>query len=172
METSLVFIAGGVLCLIALGITAVGMRNESFPGSPRVVAGVLGLTALIVAITATGAVLSARDEQGKRRGETEELLVEAREEESKRESGTILRELQGEEKAQQLFSDRCGACHVLQAAGTEGQVGPSLDDLDPKAGRVERAIVRGGLDTGRMPERLLRGDDVELVSEYVAAATK
>ena len=28
----------------------------------------------------------------------------------------------------QLFSEKCGSCHVLQDAGTQGVVGPNLDD--------------------------------------------
>jgi cytochrome c oxidase subunit 2 len=33
--------------------------------------------------------------------------------------------VQGEE----LFVSQCGSCHVLQAAGTQGQVGPNLDEV-------------------------------------------
>ena len=28
----------------------------------------------------------------------------------------------------QLFSQKCGACHVMQAANTQGRIGPNLDD--------------------------------------------
>ena len=33
----------------------------------------------------------------------------------------------------QLFTDRCGSCHVLADAGTAGQVGPNLDDAFAQA---------------------------------------
>lgn len=29
---------------------------------------------------------------------------------------------------EELFVARCGSCHVLEAAGTQGQIGPNLDD--------------------------------------------
>ena len=31
-------------------------------------------------------------------------------------------------RGKELFSQKCGACHVLQDAGTAGQTGPNLDD--------------------------------------------
>jgi mono/diheme cytochrome c family protein len=34
-----------------------------------------------------------------------------------------------DEDAKALFADNCGACHTLAAAGTDGVVGPDLDDL-------------------------------------------
>ena len=33
-----------------------------------------------------------------------------------------------EERGQMLFVDNCGACHTLDAAGTNGAVGPNLDE--------------------------------------------
>ena len=47
-----------------------------------------------------------------------------------------------------LFSDNCGSCHTLSAAGTSGQVGPNLDDVDLEAATIE-SVVRGG--SGGMP---------------------
>jgi len=171
METSLVFVAGIALCVIALGIAAIGMRSEGFP-SPGVLKGMLVGTALVVVLTGAGAVLAARHEQDHRRGETEELLAEAHESDEERESGTVLRELRGEEQAQSLFTARCGVCHQMEAAGTKGEVGPDLDSLAPNAERTLKAIQQGGLDTGRMPERLVEGGRAKLVADYVAAATK
>ncbi|MGH3037405.1 MAG: cytochrome c oxidase subunit II [Gaiellaceae bacterium] len=43
--------------------------------------------------------------------------------------------VQGEE----LFASQCGSCHVLQAAGTQGQVGPNLDEA---LQGVDAAFVR------------------------------
>ncbi|HNM40522.1 MAG TPA: cytochrome c, partial [Giesbergeria sp.] len=42
----------------------------------------------------------------------------------------------------------CALCHTLKAAASSGQVGPDLDELQPDAERVLRA-VRNGL--GVMP---------------------
>jgi mono/diheme cytochrome c family protein len=47
-----------------------------------------------------------------------------------------------------VFAATCGSCHTLSAAGTNGQVGPNLDDSSLSPGEVE-SIVRDG--RGSMP---------------------
>jgi cytochrome c6 len=47
-----------------------------------------------------------------------------------------------------LFSDRCGGCHRLSAAGTSGAVGPKLDGLGLDAATVRRTVRDG---RGAMP---------------------
>jgi mono/diheme cytochrome c family protein len=32
------------------------------------------------------------------------------------------------DQGKQLFTQKCGTCHVMQAAGTQGRIGPNLDD--------------------------------------------
>jgi mono/diheme cytochrome c family protein len=77
-----------------------------------------------------------------------------------------------DEEAKQLFQTNCGACHTLARAGTDGIVGPDLDDLlgqgTPEANqeRVENAILNGF--EGRMPADILQGEDAELVANFVA----
>lgn len=66
---------------------------------------------------------------------------------------------------QQTFSTTCGGCHVLNAAGTNGQVGPNLDELKPSAAEVREAIERG---PSVMPENLLKGAEADEVAQYVA----
>ncbi len=65
----------------------------------------------------------------------------------------------------------CGICHVLAAAGTEGQVGPSLDDLKPDADRV-RAALRDGV--GVMPAfaEALSAAEIAAMADYVAGAVE
>ena len=65
-----------------------------------------------------------------------------------------------------VFANTCGGCHALSAAGTSGKVGPNLDDLEPDAARVVRAIESG---PGQMPENLLQGTAAQDVADYVAA---
>jgi cytochrome c6 len=38
----------------------------------------------------------------------------------------------------------CGTCHILKAAGTTGQVGPSLDDVKPDQPTVVQQVTAGG----------------------------
>jgi cytochrome c6 len=66
-----------------------------------------------------------------------------------------------------VFSDNCGSCHTLQAAGTSGQVGPSLDDISLSATDIE-GIVREG--RGGMPAFGGRLSDAQIsaVAAFVA----
>jgi mono/diheme cytochrome c family protein len=38
----------------------------------------------------------------------------------------------------------CGSCHILKAAGSTGQVGPSLDDVAPDQQTVVQQVTNGG----------------------------
>jgi mono/diheme cytochrome c family protein len=94
----------------------------------------------------------------------------------------------------QLFQEKCGSCHTLADAGTQGKVGPNLDDAfsGPRAQGFEessiRNIVRGqilypttnpsGVITGPdgteqrapgMPAKLVTGSDAKDVAAYVAS---
>ena len=63
----------------------------------------------------------------------------------------------------------CGACHILKAAASEGNIGPNLDSLKPLEEHV-RAVVTEGL--GVMPafgeESLLTSEEIDAVSYYVS----
>ena len=67
--------------------------------------------------------------------------------------------------AEELFVNSCGGCHMLSAAGTNGQIGPNLDELAPDVDTVLTAIRVG---PGQMPENLLEGEEALAVAEYVA----
>jgi mono/diheme cytochrome c family protein len=67
----------------------------------------------------------------------------------------------------EIFVSTCGGCHVLSDAGTNGQVGPNLDEVAPDQAQVLAAIETG---PGQMPENLLEGEQAEQVAEYVAEA--
>jgi len=77
----------------------------------------------------------------------------------------------------QLFQINCGACHTLAAAGTDGQVGPNLDELlasGPKSasavkGNEARVLnaVQDGI-AGRMPKGILQAAQAKLVAQFVA----
>jgi len=76
-----------------------------------------------------------------------------------------------------LFVQQCGGCHTLQAAGTQGKVGPNLDDAfryDRKQGFAESSIENVVLDQIRiaeppMPANLVTGQDAQDVAAYVAS---
>jgi mono/diheme cytochrome c family protein len=76
-----------------------------------------------------------------------------------------------------LFVTNCGACHTLAKAGTDGVVGPNLDELlappsasapDPSTikPRVLSAINNGV--AGRMPKGVLSGEQADEVATFVS----
>lgn len=82
-----------------------------------------------------------------------------------------------QEQGKELFVTNCGSCHTLYKAGTDGVVGPDLDELlappsptppDPETiyPRVEAAVLNG--IAGRMPQGILTGPQAVEVSEFVA----
>jgi mono/diheme cytochrome c family protein len=81
--------------------------------------------------------------------------------------------------AKDLFASKCGQCHTLAAAGTDGIVGPSLDDILVTSG-ANNADAYGGIYTrvltavscgigGRMPAGIVVGEEAKNVARFVAA---
>jgi mono/diheme cytochrome c family protein len=80
----------------------------------------------------------------------------------------------------QLFVERCGACHTLARAGTRGTVGPDLDAAFAQAleDGFRRDTVQGVVKeqilyptrAGRMPAKIVTGQDAVDVAAYVASA--
>lgn len=66
----------------------------------------------------------------------------------------------------ELAEPHCALCHALKDAGSEGEIGPVLDELELTEEKVEKA-VRGGL--GVMPafEEKLTDEQIKAVSQYV-----
>lgn len=64
----------------------------------------------------------------------------------------------------------CATCHRLADAGATGRIGPNLDELDPSAERVSRALRLG---IGNMPVYVdrLSDEEIETLSRYVAEAS-
>lgn len=76
-----------------------------------------------------------------------------------------------------LFVGACGSCHVLQDAGTEGRLGPDLDDAF-RAARLQgwkesqfEGVVRKWIEIARppMPRNIVVGEDAENISAYIAS---
>jgi mono/diheme cytochrome c family protein len=74
-----------------------------------------------------------------------------------------------EEHGRDLFIERCGSCHTLDAAGTVGEIGPNLGDISVTEADVQRAIMIGGRGSGNMPRNLVTGKDAQDVAAFVAA---
>ena len=81
------------------------------------------------------------------------------------------------DEGKELFVTNCGACHTLAKAGTDGVIGPNLDELlappsatapDPTTikPRVLSAIENGV--GGRMPKGVLAGQQADEVATFVS----
>ncbi|HKH23543.1 MAG TPA: cytochrome c [Solirubrobacterales bacterium] len=76
-----------------------------------------------------------------------------------------------------LFVTNCGACHTLAKAGTDGVIGPNLDELlaPPSASAPDPATIKprvlaainGGVG-GRMPKGVVSGQQADEVATFVA----
>ena len=68
-----------------------------------------------------------------------------------------------------VFTDSCGACHTLSAAGTSGVSGPSLDGVGLDAAAIEAIVSegRGGMPAfgGELSEA-----EISAVADFVAGA--
>tara|TARA_Y100000590_G_scaffold7229_1_gene9266 strand:+ start:1231 stop:1539 length:309 start_codon:yes stop_codon:yes gene_type:complete len=65
---------------------------------------------------------------------------------------------------------QCGTCHTLQAAGSQGNIGPNLDQLKATINQIVYVVTNG---IGVMPpwEGILTKEEIEAVSYYVFNST-
>jgi outer membrane protein assembly factor BamB/mono/diheme cytochrome c family protein len=68
---------------------------------------------------------------------------------------------------EEVFDGTCSTCHTLAAAGTNGTVGPNLDELEPSQGLVEHQVTNGG---GGMPAfgSDLSKEEIKNVAQFVS----
>lgn len=77
-----------------------------------------------------------------------------------------------------IFAERCGSCHTLAAAGTQGSTfdiadreredGPNFNDRKENVEDVVYAIQNGGFSGAIMPENIVTGEEMRAVAEFVA----
>jgi len=70
-----------------------------------------------------------------------------------------------------IFTANCGSCHTLKDAGTNGTVGPNLDQLKPAFAIVQHQVINGG---GAMPafKGTLTPAQITAVAKYVSSVAK
>jgi len=80
-------------------------------------------------------------------------------------------------EGKELFITNCGACHTLAKAGTDGVVGPNLDELlappgptPPDPATIEPRVLIAIEDgrEGRMPAGILSGEQAKAVAVFVS----
>ena len=66
-----------------------------------------------------------------------------------------------------IFVANCGSCHTLKDAGTNGTVGPNLDQLKPSFAVAQHQVINGG---GAMPafKGTLTTAQINAVAKYVS----
>jgi len=84
-----------------------------------------------------------------------------------------------DESAKDMFATNCGTCHTLAAAGTDGVVGPNLDELLVPSGTNSEQLYEGNATRvltavecgigGRMPKGILEEAEGQEVAQFVAA---
>jgi len=66
-----------------------------------------------------------------------------------------------------IFASNCAQCHTLAAAGSNGQVGPNLDDLSPDQETVKAQVTNGGSGMPAFAD-VLTDAEIDAVASYVA----
>ena len=68
-----------------------------------------------------------------------------------------------------IFTQNCGGCHTLAAAGTTGSVGPNLDEAKPSKDLVVTRVTNG---MGQMPpfKDVLDEQQINAVADYVSSS--
>lgn len=84
-----------------------------------------------------------------------------------------------DQQAKDMFATNCGTCHTLAAAGTDGVVGPNLDELLVPSGTNSAQLYEGNATRvltavecglgGRMPKGILEEAEGQQVAQFVAA---
>tara|TARA_Y100000992_G_scaffold237276_1_gene168038 strand:+ start:112 stop:438 length:327 start_codon:yes stop_codon:yes gene_type:complete len=75
-------------------------------------------------------------------------------------------------KGLEIFNETagCAACHVLKAAGSEGNIGPNLDTVTMTVESVKEMVTYG---LGVMPAfgegEILTKEEIDIVSRYVVS---
>jgi mono/diheme cytochrome c family protein len=104
------------------------------------------------------------EEPAEEEAESEKAPAEEGEEEAGAGESTLLTE------GKTVFTTNCGSCHTLKEAGTSGEIGPNLDELEPSLATVEHQVINGG---GPMPafgnEGILKPNEIKAVATYVSS---
>jgi len=77
-----------------------------------------------------------------------------------------------------LFAERCGSCHTLSVAGTQGSAtnvgdrenvdGPNFDTREESVADVVYAIENGGFSGAIMPENIATGAEKLAIASFLA----
>ncbi|WP_170178955.1 c-type cytochrome [Solirubrobacter pauli] len=87
-----------------------------------------------------------------------------------------------EQRAAELFTERCSGCHTLSQAGTQGSTtnirtreykdGPNFNQRHVSRNCALYAIRNGGFSSGPMPQNIVTGEEAELLADFLAKYSK
>jgi cytochrome c5 len=200
MDETLFYIAGGALIVVALILSFAGMRSDRFPSEKLLIPGI-ALVALLVGVTAVGAVELAKHEQEHRLGEANAAadVKESAQTETDQQAGAAPETTpQGQggggnaagasgaasEGGKLFVSAGCGSCHSLSELGSDatGTIGPNLDTalVNRDAEFIEESIVdpsayvAKGYPDGTMPSNFsdqLSQDQISAIVDFLVQST-
>jgi mono/diheme cytochrome c family protein len=77
----------------------------------------------------------------------------------------------------EIFAQRCGGCHTLSAAGTDGSAvdpndrelkdGPNFNQRKEEYDQILYAIRNGGFSSGPMPQNIVVGKEADAVARFL-----
>ena len=183
MDKTLFYAFGITLVVSAVTVSGIGLRFPSFPPNRRVLAAVTLYFAALVGATTTFAVLNARAEQRAREAEqTAPAQTAAGQTTTGGQTGSTTTTAGAAAGKQVFLTNGCGGCHTLKAAGTNGSVGPNLDQgLKSKTASFIRqsivdpnANVTKGFPANTMPQdfgQKLSSSDLNSLVAFLVAST-
>jgi mono/diheme cytochrome c family protein len=182
----------GVVALVLVGFSLVvalvlPRRRPDFPGN-RVGLFTLLAVALVAAMLTSVEVFGAEDHAEEGDAAEAEGPAHAEADPGEGDTGeageTETGETEGESggeggepagdvaRGEEVFaSEGCGNCHILEAAGTSGTVGPNLDEASPSLEEAVEQVTNGG---GGMPAfgGELSEEDIGAVAAYVVESSQ
>ena len=76
------------------------------------------------------------------------------------------------DQGKQIFlgEGNCASCHSLKDSGSNGNIGPNLDEIKPDIARIIHSVTNG---IGVMPayEGILSTEDIKAVGIYISEST-
>ena len=130
------------------------------------------LALVLASLALVGAGCGGDDEDSSEPAPTVTETVTETETQTDTEAGTTTDdEVEGDAaNGEQIFASAgCGGCHTLAAAGTNGSVGPNLDDASPSYDKVVERVTEG---QGVMPSFKddLSSQEIDDVAAFVSSS--
>ncbi len=155
-EIGLIVVAGAFIAFALVSSFVLPRRNPDFPGKS------LGWY-IVVCICFFVAMISAVLIFGKESGTEPASAAEAP-------AATPPSSANADAGKQVFVTASCGSCHTMKAAGSNGEIGPNLDQLKPNFGTIVHQVEVGG---GPMPafKGQLSDQQIQDVAAYVYKST-